>query len=175
MRLFLVRHGQTDFNFLRKSQVASNPPINATGIHECQKCSQFLDTRLEGQKLDAVYSSTLLRTVQTTQVLLQNRPEPIVYEESTSLAEGCHIKSLQDYIKDIFTRARELGFDTILIVSHSSVIKYLVQWLAQKGQLKVPSHISLRTPKNASLSEIVVTNDGQASLILYNALATELS
>ncbi len=63
--IFLIRHGQTDWNLAGKLQGHANIPLNATGKAQAQKMAQFL--KKKQASLAALYSSDLQRTHQTAQ------------------------------------------------------------------------------------------------------------
>ena len=64
-RLILVRHGQTEWNRLRRYQGQTDIELNKTGIQQAQKTSH----RLSQQKLDAIYCSDLKRARQTAEII----------------------------------------------------------------------------------------------------------
>jgi broad specificity phosphatase PhoE len=61
--LWLVRHGQTDWNLQGRYQGHADPPLNEVGLEEAARAAQEL-TKL---KLDALFCSDLLRAVQTAE------------------------------------------------------------------------------------------------------------
>jgi 2,3-bisphosphoglycerate-dependent phosphoglycerate mutase len=60
-RILLARHGETDWNREGRWQGHSDQPLNATGIAQ----AKALGRRLAGEKLNALYTSDLLRATQT--------------------------------------------------------------------------------------------------------------
>jgi probable phosphoglycerate mutase len=65
LRLYLARHGQTDWNLEGRLQGSSDVPLNRTG----QQQAALLAERLSGIDLDAVYSSELQRSRETAHVV----------------------------------------------------------------------------------------------------------
>lgn len=69
MKITLVRHGETENNFLSKIQGRSNPLLNDTGRRQCQK----LRNRIIEKHYDICYTSPLIRCVETTFILVGDR------------------------------------------------------------------------------------------------------
>jgi len=65
LRIYLARHGQTDWNLEGRLQGSIDTPLNATG----QQQASDLAARLKGVRLDAVYSSALRRSRDTAEVV----------------------------------------------------------------------------------------------------------
>lgn len=66
MRLLLVRHGETDWNADGRIQGSSDVPLNETGRRQAHRLRQ----RLASAFIDAVYSSDLIRCVETARIVL---------------------------------------------------------------------------------------------------------
>ena len=60
-KLFLIRHGETDWNVQRRYQGHADTELNANGITQATKLQSVLD----GQSFHSVYSSDLRRVMQT--------------------------------------------------------------------------------------------------------------
>lgn len=67
--LWLVRHGQTDWNVQKRNMGQQNIPLNATGIEQANLTADFLLTKHKLNPFAAIYSSDLSRTHQTAQAI----------------------------------------------------------------------------------------------------------
>lgn len=77
MKLYIVRHGETDWNKARKVQGHSDIPLNEYGIHLAEQTA-------EGMKdipFDMVYTSPLIRAKQTAEIILSGRDIPVFESE----------------------------------------------------------------------------------------------
>lgn len=173
-KLFIVRHGKTDWNEKHILQGSNDIPLNQDGIKEAKELASKLDL----SKIDICISSPLIRARQTSKILVGNEIE-IIYdnllkERGFGDYEGKKIVfdliSLQwDYklndsshniesICDCLARAKkfldkikkEYHNKNILIVSHGSFIKALHYNLI--GYNENTDFLSFK-PKNATLYE----------------------
>jgi broad specificity phosphatase PhoE len=81
VRLWLVRHGQTDWNLEGRYQGHADMPLNALGLAQ----ARLLADKLYGEVFDALYTSDLERAYQTARVLadsldLEPVPDPRLRE-----------------------------------------------------------------------------------------------
>ncbi len=65
MRLLVARHGQTNHNLDHRYQGQIDAPLNETGVEQAGKLAK----RLFGEKIDVIYSSDLMRCVQTAKLV----------------------------------------------------------------------------------------------------------
>ena len=68
LKLYIVRHGQTEWNVLEKFQGQLNSPLTTEGIKKIEKTA----SELKNIKFEAVYTSELGRTISTAEIILQN-------------------------------------------------------------------------------------------------------
>jgi broad specificity phosphatase PhoE len=70
LRIYLARHGQTDWNLQRKLQGWSDTHLNATGREQALALAE----KLRGVQLDRAYSSTLSRSRETAEIARGTAP-----------------------------------------------------------------------------------------------------
>lgn len=77
MRIYLVRHGQTDWNYQKKIQGQQDVDINEQGIRQAENLAETL------KKVPFEYAvcSPLLRARHTTEILLKYHPISLEYDE----------------------------------------------------------------------------------------------
>lgn len=90
LRVYLVRHGETDWNVEGRLQGSQDTPLNTRGLEQAERIADRLAH--EGGFL-ALYSSPLSRAWQTAQVIcrttgLEPIPDERLRERSLGLAEG---------------------------------------------------------------------------------------
>jgi probable phosphoglycerate mutase len=89
MRLFVVRHGETDFNRNRVMQGYHEIPLNERGIRQ----ATLLAHRLRDERLDRIVSSDLRRAVMTACIVASHTGvamdyEPALRERNPGLLTG---------------------------------------------------------------------------------------
>jgi 2,3-bisphosphoglycerate-dependent phosphoglycerate mutase len=90
LRIFLARHGQTDWNAERRLQGWKDVELNDTGRRQAKE----LAVRLEGIHLDQVYSSVLRRSRETAEIAAGRIPiESLsgLNEQSFGIFEGKYL------------------------------------------------------------------------------------
>src|SRR5512137_1397504 len=78
MRIFLVRHGQTDANLEARYCGRTDVPLNAEGREQ----ARALRPLLLGRAFEAVYASPLSRAVETASLLLEDPDAPTLPGET---------------------------------------------------------------------------------------------
>lgn len=74
MVLYLIRHGQTDWNLQKKIQGIEDVPLNQTGMEQAARCGEALKTH----SWDVIYTSPLSRASETAQIISQKTNQPPV-------------------------------------------------------------------------------------------------
>ena len=161
MKIYVVRHGQTEWNLEHRVQGISDIELTEQGIEETKDLKKLVD-KLD---IDVVISSPLKRTRETAKILTPDKPINIddrIIERNWGLNEGANIdevdrwdcwdvvlntglneiEKIQDFmyrvsefIEDIKTRYKDKN---VLIVTHSAVsrvIHYLLEEIPEDGNL----------------------------------------
>jgi broad specificity phosphatase PhoE len=69
INIYLIRHGETDWNKAKKVQGSRNIPLNDDGIEQAKKIAEIL----EGVEVDYICSSNLDRAVQTADIIAKTK------------------------------------------------------------------------------------------------------
>lgn len=106
--LWLVRHGQTDWNLANIVQGHSDIPLNDTGLAQARE----LADRLNGTHFDALYCSDLIRARQTGAILAESLNlevviEPRIREIRQGVWEGFAIPEIIKMYPEEFKRKNE--------------------------------------------------------------------
>ena len=147
MKLYLVRHGKTEYNINKLIQGVIDVPLSDIGKRE----NEVLKKEIDNINFDICISSPFLRAKETAKILVDNRCDIIVNdylkERSVGKLEGTSVKNYDikkywdiNYEKDelnietpreVLYRAKKfLDYikdnykdENILVVSHSGIMK----------------------------------------------------
>lgn len=173
VKLFIVRHGKTDWNEQGLVQGWTNIPLNETGVKDAENLAKTFDKSM----VDVCLCSTLERARQTAQILVEKRKihyDDMLKERKFGEFEGKiinfeDIKFLWNYkinygengvesIKDCLKRAESVlknikeNYDgkSVLLVTHGAFMKALIYNI--KGYDENTDFLS-EIPKNTTLYE----------------------
>ncbi|MDE6169040.1 MAG: histidine phosphatase family protein [Acetatifactor sp.] len=77
MDIYLMRHGETDWNKSRRLQGQSDIPLNMYGVELAEKTA----AALEDIPFDQAFSSPLHRACETARIIIGSRPIPLYVDE----------------------------------------------------------------------------------------------
>ncbi|MDR1615889.1 MAG: histidine phosphatase family protein [Syntrophomonadaceae bacterium] len=102
MKIFLVRHGITIWNMEHRYQGQSDTALSEEGTKQARKAAEYLN----GQNLQAIYSSDLSRCLQTAQIISERIKldfivEPRFREISFGVWEGLTIEEAREKYPDL--------------------------------------------------------------------------
>lgn len=153
-RFYIVRHGQTIFNVKGRIQGWCDSPLTDLGIEQ----AKALGKKLETVSFDVCFCSTSERAVDTAHLILANRNVKVhpvkglkeqcfgdfeaekiedVFKDGTNYPDGyafCNGESFDQAVHRFMETLKKIAFDypnaNVLIVSHGSIIKHVVNRLA---------------------------------------------
>lgn len=186
--LYLVRHGETDWNKARRIQGSTDIPLNETGRAQAAMTGQLLARR----QWDTIVASPLSRALETAQIIAGEvaLPEPIqnpaLVERRYGDAEGLNYREvdslypadtpvpgretreevMERVVPALLAIAAECPGQDVIIVSHGGVIRAV---LGAIDPDKVHGTIT-----NGSIHSVRVV-DGSLELIAFNDPIEELS
>lgn len=80
MEILLTRHGQTEWNLLKKVQGKADIELNEKGIEQANQTRETL----KNEKIDLILCSPLKRAVQTAKIINEGRDIPMIIDERIS-------------------------------------------------------------------------------------------
>ena len=95
MEIFMVRHGETEWNRQRRLQGRTDIPLNDAGLAEARRAAKAL----RDVNFDRIFTSPLQRARKTAEILRGSREipvtaEPLLIEVSFGVGEGIQLHSL---------------------------------------------------------------------------------
>ena len=97
--IVLIRHGETDWNVIGRYQGQADPPLNSNGIQQAHQLAK----ELSQSSIDVIYTSPLLRTKETAEIIsaesgIQQIDEPRLME----IHQGDWQTRLRSEIEDLY-------------------------------------------------------------------------
>jgi broad specificity phosphatase PhoE len=114
MQLLLVRHGQTEYNAIGRYQGHMQIALDATGQRQAQQVCR----RLQRLPIDAIYSSDLVRCIETITPLAQAKSLPIQHDHNlreidVGLFEHLTVTEIKATFPSLYAAYRNAPGDTI--------------------------------------------------------------
>lgn len=78
MKIYIIRHGQTDWNLQRKIQGTSDIELNSTGISQAEEARKIV----KDLDIDFIICSPLKRTKKTAEIINKDKNLKIIYDEN---------------------------------------------------------------------------------------------
>ncbi len=147
MRLFLVRHGVTDWNLDHRCQGQSDVPLSSSGREQARR----LAVRLRGTPFEAAYSSDLSRASETARLVLDGRQGGPALQMDFGAWEGVKVTDI------VAERAEERA-----------------QWLARPDTWRPPGGECLADVQarvGVALDEIVAAHRSSTVLVVSHGFA----
>jgi len=194
-RFFIVRHGETEWNKVRRIQGVSDIPLNDTGLQQAHAVAEILSAH----SFHAIVSSPLSRARDTARVIAERlgMPEPEIFqgliERNYGDAEGSNGQDLDHLYppgteipgreprEAVTARAlavlRELALrhpdSDVIAVAHGGVIRSVVEHVAP-GQHNEPiTNCSVHSFRMVAGSLELVAFDDPMEAAAHNLAAVE--
>lgn len=150
MLLYLIRHGETDWNVERRCQGFSDIPLNETGRRQADAIARHLSD----VDIGAIYSSSLSRASEMAEMIAK------YHDASVQMKDG---------LRELNQGAFEGLTLTELAGNHSD---FLAEWFKNPADLQLPSGESMRKMQTRAWSvieEIVEGNtEGHVVAVSHN-------
>lgn len=78
MKLYVIRHGQTDWNLVGKTQGKTDIELNETGIKQAIEAKE----KINKCNIDLIYCSPLKRTIKTAEIINEDIKCKIIYDKA---------------------------------------------------------------------------------------------
>ena len=142
--IYIIRHGQTELNNAQVLQGRSNQPLNENGTKQALEASLMLQRN--GISFDYVFSSPLIRAVQTAEIVVP-AVKPVVDERLIEMDygpyEGADLKNpapeLQFFFRDFIHHPAPDGMEQL-----SDVVKrtgaFLEEIRKMDGNILISTH-----------------------------------
>ena len=181
MKLTLIRHGETPDN-IQKIWPYDETSLNETGVQQSRKLAE----RLKGKEFHYIYSSPMVRAVQTAEFALEyHSPYDLLSEDRLAdLNVGnfkgqpiTSFKHTEDFgmvppsgesINNLFDRVQSFyeylleghrqEEEQVAVFSHTSPIRILTGLVLGLSLNDV--YFGLKKPKNTSVTEFLINEDG---------------
>ncbi|MFD4668574.1 histidine phosphatase family protein [Lentzea sp. NPDC058450] len=194
--LYLVRHGETDWNRERRLQGRIDVPMNKSGKQQAKTTALLLSVR----QVDAVVSSPLRRAAKTGEIIARYldlpkpRRHPLLVEQSYGSAEGLTTREIADRFPggelpdaepaaDVLARATtalteiatEHSGRSVVVTTHAALIQTVIAHIAphdpavRTAPIRNGSVHSLRWTAAAGL-ELVKFDDPLKEHVLVRSL-----
>ena len=112
-RLYLTRHGETEWNRRHRFCGSTDIPINELG----RKQAAMLKERLKDERVQRVYASPLIRAVETAQIVFDTSGItriPELSEIHFGAFEGLSVDEMKEQYKEIYHRWVRDPFSTVI-------------------------------------------------------------
>ncbi len=98
MKIFLIRHGETNWNVEGRFQGREDIPLNGHGIQQAQLCGEAL----RGIPFEMIITSPLIRARETARIIAVKANIPVMSEEGLIEREYGKISGLNQEERELF-------------------------------------------------------------------------
>lgn len=104
MDIFLIRHGETDWNLQGRFQGREDIPLNQTGIWQAERCGKALNE----EQFQAVITSPLSRAKRTAEIIAEHiAVENVIVEEGITERDFSKVSGMTPKEREVFYASGE--------------------------------------------------------------------
>ncbi len=161
-KIYIIRHGETDYNLVRRIQGWLDVPLNDTGHKQAKEAAK----KLASHKVHALYSSDLVRAKETANYVsetlsIEIKHTPALRETDMGIFAGWAWEKEPDEEKDKLWEEFEHARDN-----------HILDWNAHQGETigemleRISGFLSELPTRHPDESVVIVTHGGTINRIL---------
>ena len=179
--IYIMRHGQTDWNLTKKLQGHSLIPLNQNGRQEAENVRE----KINSLEIDRIISSDLLRTRQTAEIINKELCKNITFDSrlrsvNYGMLEGRYIPEISEEewrtynsapetfkaeaVESVFLRIKSFldeqfsKNENVLIVAHGGTLRLISYYMSNRNifvkEVYESKYKDAKPPRNTALFEI---------------------
>jgi broad specificity phosphatase PhoE len=165
MKIYLIRHGQTDWNLEGRFQGREDIALNENGIQQAEVCGQAI----KGESIKAVISSPLIRARKTAEIIAQSvSVDQVIIEDEITERDFSKVSGMTPMERETFYASGEKDdkepWEDLCNRMMSSLKKY-AQLFSDHNIIMVSHGASI----NSVLSTLSGGKTGTGKILLKNA------
>lgn len=140
--IYIIRHGKTELNHAHVLQGRSDYPLNDEGVQQAEKAAE----KLKGIVFDRVYTSPLIRAVQTAEIVAPGKRlivDDRLIEMDYGLYEGADLKNpapeLMAFFSDFVHNPEPESMESLKSVT-ARTGKFLEEIRSVSGNILISTH-----------------------------------
>ncbi len=172
IEIYLVRHGQTDWNVRHIVQGQNDVPLNAEGRKQASKLALYV----KALDISKCYSSDLQRSMETADILFKNKSVTIIADArwrerscgkweglpladyaQASAAEKSDVESVPMILERVHAAMDQLAAEhpdeKIVVVTHGGVMQHLLQDIVKPKKMRIEI-------RNGCLVQLIKSSEG---------------
>ena len=158
MKLYIIRHGQTDWNRARRLQGRPDIPLNEWG----RRVAELTREGLKDVAFDVAFTSPLMRAKETAEIILRDRDIPIIEDEriievNFGAYDGEDFRLVDENLQNFFSRP-----ELYLAVNGSEAMEEI---LKRTGEFLLELY---ENPKYANSTILIATHGAALCGLLCN-------